>query len=138
MPTAKRLEAFVAAVVSGDHVGAIRDFYTPAATMRENLKEPRRGRDALMANEAKALARLVRMETHPPLAVLRDGDRVVIHWVFDAVGKDGVTRRLEELAFQRWDGERIAEERFFYDTATAWGTVGEDGAEVSVKGPAEA
>jgi hypothetical protein len=33
---------------------------------------------------------------------------------------DGVTRRLNELALQRWKGERIAEERFVYDTAAAW------------------
>jgi hypothetical protein len=25
--------------------------------------------------------------------------------------------RMEELAYQRWDGERIAEEQFFYDPA---------------------
>jgi hypothetical protein len=24
---------------------------------------------------------------------------------------------MEELAYQRWEGERIAEERFFYDPA---------------------
>jgi hypothetical protein len=34
-----------------------------------------------------------------------------------------VTRRLQELALQRWRGDRIAEERFFYDTASAWKTV---------------
>jgi hypothetical protein len=28
---------------------------------------------------------------------------------------------MEELAWQRWDGERIAEEQFFYDPAQlAW------------------
>jgi ketosteroid isomerase-like protein len=123
MPTQARLDAFIAHVVSGDHVGAVRDFYAADATMRENLKEPRRGREVLMENEARALARLDRMVTHPPKAIVLDGDRVAIHWMFDAVGKDGVTRRLEELALQRWEGDRIAEEQFFYDTATAWGLV---------------
>jgi ketosteroid isomerase-like protein len=88
--------------------------------MQENMAEPRRGRDLLMEHEARALARLERMHTHPPRAVLVDGDRVVVHWTFDATGKDGVTRRLDELAIQRWRGDRIVEERFFYDTATAW------------------
>ncbi|HEV7338513.1 MAG TPA: nuclear transport factor 2 family protein [Bosea sp. (in: a-proteobacteria)] len=120
MPERARVEAFIAAVVSGDHVGAIRDFYTEGASMQENLGEPRRGREALMAHEAKALARLERMHTHPPRALVVDGDRVVVHWVFDAIGKDGSARRLEELAIQRWEGDRIAEERFFYDTATSW------------------
>ena len=120
MPERARVEAFIAAVVSGDHVGAIRDFYTEGASMQENLGEARRGREVLMAHEAKALARLERMHTHPPRALVVDGDRVVVHWVFDAIGKDGSARRLEELAIQRWEGDRIAEERFFYDTATSW------------------
>lgn len=123
MPDRQRVEAFVAAVVSGDHVGAIRDFYCEDASMQENGAEPRRGRDALMAHEAGALARLNRMYTHPARAVLVDGDRVVIHWVFDATDKAGVTRRLEELAIQRWRGNRIAEERFFYDAGSAWQVV---------------
>lgn len=124
MPERARVDAFVAAVVSGDHVGAIRDFYTDDATMQENANEPRRGREALMAHEARALARLDKMHTHPPVAVLVDGDRVVIRWIFDATDKSGVTRRLEELAFQRWQGDRIVEERFFYDTGSAWQVVG--------------
>lgn len=120
MPTRERVDAFVAAVVSGDHVAAIADFYHEDATMQENGLEPRRGRDTLMAHEAKALSRLKKMHTHPPKAVVLDGDRVVINWVFDAVAFDGSARRLEELAFQTWRGDRILSERFFYDTATAW------------------
>lgn len=123
MPDRQRVEAFVAAVVSGDHVGAIRDFYCEDASMQENGAEPRCGRDELMAHEARALARLNRMHTHPARAVLVDGDRVVIHWIFDATDKQGVTRRLEELAIQLWRGDRIAEERFFYDTGSAWQVV---------------
>jgi ketosteroid isomerase-like protein len=123
MPTRARVEEFIAAVMSGDHVRGIQEFYHPHASMQENGLEPRRGRDALMAHEAKALARLDRMHTHPPRAVLVDGDRVVVHWVFDAISRDGTARRLEELTIQRWEGDRIAEERFFYDTATAWKSV---------------
>ena len=120
MPDRSRVADFVAAVVANDHVRAIRDFYTEDATMRENLGEPRRGRDHLMAHEQKALDRVRQVVTHQPKAVLIDGDRVVIHWVFDFVGRDGVTRRIEELAIQTWRGDRIAEEQFFYDTATAF------------------
>jgi hypothetical protein len=29
--------------------------------------------------------------------------------------KDASAMRIEELAYQRWEGERVAEERFFYD-----------------------
>ena len=120
MPDRERLDQFIAIVVGGDHVGAIRDFYTANASMRENLAEPRRGREALMANEQKALDRVQEVITHQPEIVVLDGDSVAINWVFDFIGKDGIKRRIEEVALQRWDGDRIAEERFFYDSATAW------------------
>ena len=120
MPDRARVEAFIAAVVGGDHVEAIADYYHDDAFMQENLKDPRRGRGLLMEHEANALKRLKQMHTHPnpPFAV--NGDDVFINWTFDATGADGVTRRLIEVAHQRWQGDRILEERFYYDTATAF------------------
>lgn len=118
MPDRKRVEDFIRMVVSGEHVRAIEDFYWEDASMRENTREPRRGRDALVAHEAAALKRLARMHTQPVDTFLIDGDRVAINWTFDMTDSQGVTRRMEELALQRWRGERIAEERFFYDPAS--------------------
>lgn len=128
MPERQRVLDFIAAVVSGDHAGAIADFYHPDATMQENGNPPRIGRDRLIAHERAALARLKAMHTHPVKTFLVDGDDVVIHWTFDATDLSGATRRLEELAFQRWQGDRIIKERFFYDTATAWQVVAGPGA----------
>jgi hypothetical protein len=122
MPSRERVEAFIAAVVAGDHVRAIADYYHEEASMQENLQPPRRGRAALMAHEAKVLQR-VKMYTHPDPIFLVDGDHVVINWIFDATGKDGIARRLNELALQHWAGDRIAEERFVYDATTAWTVV---------------
>ena len=122
MPSRERVAAFVASVVGGDHVRAIADYYHEDASMQENLQSPRRGRAGLMAHEAKVLER-VKMHTHPDPIVLIDGDHVVINWIFDATSKDGITRRLNELALQRWVGDRIAEERFVYDAASAWTVV---------------
>ena len=123
MPDRKRVEAFIAAVVGGDHVQAIADYYHDDASMQENLKEPRRGRARLMEHEANALKRLQRMHTHPHPPFAIDGDNVAINWTFDATTPDGVTRRLVEVAFQKWKGDRIIEERFYYDTASAWRNV---------------
>jgi ketosteroid isomerase-like protein len=122
MPSRERVASFIASVVAGDHVRAIADYYHEDASMQENLQAPRRGRMLLMAHEAKVLERM-KMHTHPDPVFLIDGDQVVINWIFDATGKDGVTRRLNELALQRWNGERIAEERFVYDSASAWTVV---------------
>ena len=35
----------------------------------------------------------------------------------DFTGKDGRRMHMKELAWQRWEGERIAQEEFFYDPA---------------------
>jgi hypothetical protein len=103
-------------------VRAIADYYHEDASMQENMQSPRRGRAALMAHESKVLER-VKMHTHPDPIFLLDGDQVVINWIFDATAHDGITRRLNELALQRWVGDRIAEERFVYDAASAWSVV---------------
>ena len=44
-----------------------------------------------------------------------NGDHVVIRWVFQFEFHDGARTRLDELAYQRWEGDRIVEEKFFYD-----------------------
>jgi SnoaL-like polyketide cyclase len=115
-----RVLEFIDAVVNGDHAEAIRTFYHSDASMRENLAEPRRGKDQLIAHEEAALRRIQSIATHPPRSLLIEQDIVVIEWVFDITDSSGVVRRLEEVAIQRWNSGLIAEERFFYDSATAW------------------
>jgi hypothetical protein len=115
MPSRAMLDAFIAQVVSGDHVNAIRDWYLEDATMQENQAAPRGPREALMAREAAVLARAehVLTELVDPPAV--DGDRVAIRWRFTFRFNDGGAMRMEEIAWQRWEGDKIAEETFFYD-----------------------
>lgn len=62
-----------------------------------------------------ARARSVRSTCVRP--VFASGNLAVIRWVFEFDWLDGSTTRMEELAYQRWDGERIVEEQFFYDPA---------------------
>ena len=115
MPSATTLEAFIACVESNAHVEAIRDFYAEDASMRENFDAPRVGRDVLMAHEAKALARAASVTSQCVRPVFVNGDHVVIRWIFEFTSKEGTRARIEELAYQRWRGEKIFEEQFFYD-----------------------
>ncbi|MBP7670292.1 MAG: nuclear transport factor 2 family protein [Ferrovibrio sp.] len=118
MPNPATLEAFIALVESGAHDTAIERFYTEAATMQENLTEPpRRGRANLVAHERAVLARVQSVESECVRPVFVEGDRTVIRWIFRFTFKDGSTRSMDELAYQRWEGEKIAEERFYYDPA---------------------
>jgi ketosteroid isomerase-like protein len=118
MPSKQSLDAFVAQVVGGDHVGAIRDWYHPDAWMQENQAPPREGgREALMAQEAGMLARAESVETELLGGPLVAGEHVAIRWRFTFVFKDGRRMRMEEVAWQTWRGEKIATETFFYDPA---------------------
>lgn len=104
-------------VEGGAFVQAIEDFYHPDASMQENTSPPRTGRDTLVAYEKAVLARFKSVRALPAKALLIDGDRVVIHWVFEMTDAAGSVLRLDELALQDWNGERIAREQFFYDPA---------------------
>ena len=115
MPTPETLARFIARVEQNAHVEAIEEFYTGQASMQENNEPPRVGRAVLVAHEAKALARAASVRSTCVRPVFVEGDRVVIRWVFEFSWKDGSTGRIEELAYQRWEGERIAQEQFFYD-----------------------
>ena len=121
MPSRARLDEFIAYVVSGDHAGAIERYYTEDASMQENAAPPRQGRDTLIAHERGVLARLSHA-TSTCVSSIVEGDRVAIHWNFELIDKAGkVVRRVDEIAFQEWRGDRIFRERFFYDPSTTGG-----------------
>ena len=115
MPDSATLDRFIARVESGAHAAAIAEFYAPDASMQENEQPPRVGRDGLVANERKVLARTKSVRSTCIRPVLVDGDRVAIRWLFEFEFLDGRTLRLDEVAWQRWRGDRIVEEKFFYD-----------------------
>jgi len=117
MPSRERVAAFVAMVEQGKYVEAIREFYTEDASMQENAEPPRSGRDRLIDQEWRMLSAHRSARTLPGSSVLVDGDMTVVRWVFECTRRDGTSFRVEELALQRWRGDRIAEERFFYDPA---------------------
>ena len=111
------LERFIRRVEQGAHAEACEEFYTENSSMQENQGPPRIGRAAHVANERRVLARASSVTSICVRPVFVAGDRVVIRWKFNFVWKDGSTMAMEELAYQRWEGEQIAEETFFYDPA---------------------
>ena len=115
MPLLVRLEKFIACVEHNKHVEAIEEFYADNASMQENNEPPRVGKALLIAHEAAALARVASVESECVRPVFHHDDHVVIRWIFVFTNNDGSKHRIEELAYQRWEGEHIAQEQFFYD-----------------------
>lgn len=117
MPTLETLDRFIARVEENAHADAIEEFYHADASMRENQAAPRVGRDALVAHERRVLARAKSVVSKCIRPVVANGNNVVIRWTFHFEWLDGTSTFMEEIAHQRWEGERIAEETFFYDPA---------------------
>lgn len=117
MPNAQTLQSFIARVEQNAHAEAIEEFYTQGASMQENQAAPRVGRDLLVANERRVLARAKAVQSRCVQPVFVSGDHVALRWIFRFEWLDGSITQMEEVACQRWEGERIAEETFFYDPA---------------------
>jgi len=117
MPSDDTLERFIARVEANAHAEACEEFYTADSTMQENLSPPRAGRDAHVAAERRVMGRARSIVSTCVRPVFKSGDRVVIRWIFRFEWLDGSVTQMEELAYQRWEGERIAQEQFFYDPA---------------------
>ena len=115
MPNEAVLEEFIATVESNRHDEAIDRFYADDATMQENLEPPRRGKPALLERERGFMAKLAEMRSQCVRPVFVSGDQVVICWNFDFRANDGTRLFRDELAYQRWEGNEIVEERFYYD-----------------------
>ena len=85
--------------------------------MRENMKDPHVGRERLMEREGRTMRKAKSVRSGCVRPVFVAGELVVLRWIFEFDWQDGTHTRLEELAYQRWEGERIAQEQFFYDPA---------------------
>jgi hypothetical protein len=115
MPKKDTVEDFIKMVEGNKHDKAIEQFYTIGATMQENQSEPRVGRDFLVANEKKMLSMMKSMVSKCIHPFFINEDTVVIQWYFEFEWKDGTTSKIEEIAYQNWEGELIKKEKFFYD-----------------------
>lgn len=116
MPSRARVEAFLKMIREGAFLESIEAFYAEDMIAQENEEPPRVGRLAQIENERAALAR-VRFERSVAESFLVDGDRVAIHWTFEMRTPTGQRIRMSEIAYQLWRGDRIVEERYFYDPA---------------------
>jgi hypothetical protein len=117
MPTSDTLECFISRVEKNAHAEAVEEFYTVGSSMKENQSAPRIGRDKHVTAERNIMARAKSVSSRCVRPVFVNGDKIVIRWIFQFEWLDGTVTHMEELAYQRWEGERIAEEEFFFDPA---------------------
>jgi hypothetical protein len=115
MPTAERVADLIRHVEARRLVEALEAFYHPHSTMRENSAPPRIGRAASIERQRHNNTLGAEVLELRAASVLIDGDRAAIEWHGEWVLPDGRRHRIEEVALQSWEGDRILHERFFYD-----------------------
>jgi hypothetical protein len=115
MPSLEALESFVSLIEHGKTVESMVGYYAEHASVQENATEPRAGKSALIKHEEAALASIASLKATCVRPIFVSGDSVVIRWIFEIEDKNGRTVRFEELAYQRWEGNSIIHEQFFYD-----------------------
>ena len=97
MPLAFHVHALVAAVERGRALEAFEAFYADDVVMQENLDPPTVGKAANRERERAFASRIRAVHESRARLVLADGDRAVVHWVFDFTGADGVRLRFDQL-----------------------------------------
>lgn len=118
MPNRRTVESFVSLVELGKYDLAIELYYDEdASAQEETVDTPRSGAATLAHGERRTMSRFKEIRAKSIGPVFIDGDQVVIRWRFEYFDKTGGRRTIDELAYQRWKGEQIAEERFYYDPA---------------------
>jgi len=115
MPNPATVESFMALVEAGQYVDAIERFYAANASMQENGDPPRVGRDLLVAGERRVMSHFQAIKAARQGQPLIAGDRVAIHWRFEFNAFSGVSFTFDEVAWQTWQGDKVAKETFFYD-----------------------
>jgi hypothetical protein len=117
MPSADTLERFIARVESGAHAEAIAEFYVengaiPRTKLLRVSAGPAWSSTSKVFSSGPGRSSRCAFAPFSSTAPLR-----VIRWIFRFQWLDGTSTEMEELAYQRWQGEQIVEEQFFYDPA---------------------
>lgn len=114
MPSPERVAELIRYVTEHRLVEALEHFYHPDSTMQENIAPPRIGRAVSIERQKHNAGLMAEILELRAASCLIDGDRVAIEWYAEWRLPDGSQQRIEEVALQVWDGDRIIQERFFY------------------------
>jgi hypothetical protein len=117
MPELETINELIRYTVEGRSEEALLAFYAEDVVIQENNLPPRIGREASIARSRDAARWTSAVHEISVPRVLIDGDHVVIEWHAEWTLENGVRVRIEELALQCWEGDRVVFERFFYDPA---------------------
>ena len=101
-------------ILNGKGMEAFETYYTDDCVMRENVDEPRVGKDACRAYEEAFFGNVAEFHGAELHHSAVDGDRSYSEWTFDVTFKDGTRLRNRQVAARAWRDGKVSEETFFY------------------------
>ena len=102
---------------SGQAMEAFEKFYHQDSSMIEATGEVRKGKDSNREFEKNFYGSIKEVHGGGVLGITSDeenGITMVEAWM-DVSFQDGSRMKMEEIARQKWQGEQIIEERFYYN-----------------------
>ena len=103
-------------ILSGQLLEAHDKHYAEDVVQQENELEPTVGKLANREREAQFLNDLTafRRADVKAVAVDPENDVTIVEWFFDNDHREWGTRSYHQTAVQRWRGDQIVHERFYY------------------------
>lgn len=114
---AKHVEHFVRLLSEGKSLQAMELFYSDEVNVFENRALVRAGKPQCLRFEREQLA----FQPHPPSfrlkrrAIDAESECVFLEYILRFHSPTGRPQRLDEVAVQSWSGDKIIEERFYYE-----------------------
>jgi ketosteroid isomerase-like protein len=111
---AKRIYDMIA---RGELIDAFEKYYHDDVVMVEATGEERKGKEANRKFQKEFLGMI--KEVHGTgvntVAVNDKGDKTIVESWMDVTMNDGHRSKMEEVAVQKWQGDKIIHERFYYN-----------------------
>jgi ketosteroid isomerase-like protein len=118
-PALNRAKAMYAMVGEGKLMDAFEKYYHEDVVVQENSHEPRRGKAATREFDEQFMSSIKEMHGGGVGAITSNEANnvtMVESWA-DITFNDGKRKKLEEVAVQHWQGDKIIRERFYYSEA---------------------
>ncbi len=112
-----RVNELVDWIQQGRIMDAMREFYADDVSMQDNSNPPTLGLTSNLEREQAFVESVAEIHENRAAEMVIDGDHAVIHWLLEFTNIQGQRLRLDQLALQKWKGDKIVSERFVYDSA---------------------
>lgn len=101
-------------ILKGEILDAFDKFYSEDVVMQENVSDPVSGKAANRINEEAFVNGMTAFRGAEVKNVIINDAIAIIQWHFDYDHKDWGTRNYDQVSVQRWDGDQIVYEKFYY------------------------